>query len=57
MQVVGLTVIVLSAKPGQNHLFPGSNATDRTHPKWPLMTCITEIENVFYHLVKTKMLS
>ena len=57
MQVVGLTVIALSAEPRQNHLFPGSNATDHTHPKWPLMTYITEIEIVFYRLVKTKVLS
>lgn len=33
-----LTLIVRSADPVQNQLLLGSTATDRTHPKWPLMT-------------------
>ena len=32
--------IVRSAEPVMNHSLPGSTATERTHPKWPLMTRI-----------------
>mmetsp|Transcript_17015 Transcript_17015/g.50786 ORF Transcript_17015/g.50786 Transcript_17015/m.50786 type:complete len:223 (+) Transcript_17015:1232-1900(+) len=35
---VSHTLMVRSAEPVTNHSFPWSNAIDRTHPKWPLMT-------------------
>lgn len=30
--------MTLSAEPVANHSFPGSTATQRTHPKWPDIT-------------------